>query len=369
VKPPPGNRHGKTGTPITKIASTPFNVTVNAVDANWNFIATSPTRWISPQRRNAALPPTPRWWRHQSFSVTLKTAGTRTLTATDITDGSKSAITSSSIVVSAGNFVKLQLLVPGETAAPGTVTGKTGTPTAQGAGLPFSITVRSVDADWNPVSSVHTVGISSSDASATLPINGALSAGTRTVSVTLWTVGSATVTANDLTDGSKTSNTSPSIPVNIMATKLVLQTQPSATATAGVPFAQQPVIRVEDPSGILVTNDNGRVITATRSAGERHFARHVTATTVNGIATFTDLSHNVATTISINFTASGLTNAISDNIVVSPSTARQLAFTTQPGGVSRTGSPLASQPVVVSQDEFGNVSAVGLPANRNVTLS
>jgi len=43
--------------------------------------------------------------------------------------------------------------VPGETAAPGTATGKTGAPTAQPAGTAFNVTVRSVDADWNLVSS------------------------------------------------------------------------------------------------------------------------------------------------------------------------------------------------------------------------
>src|SRR5439155_1328913 len=46
-----------------------------------------------------------------------------------------------------------------------------------------------------------------------------------------------------------------------------------------------------------------------------------------------------------------------------------LTFTTQPGGVSRTGSPLATQPVVKAQDQFGNVSTVGLPPSLSVTLA
>jgi len=367
----PGTATGKTGTPITQMASTPFNVTVNAVDANWNVIGTATdTVGITSSDANTSLPPNAALVSGtQTLSVTLRTAGTRTLTASDITDGSKSANTSSSITVSTGNFVKLQLLVPGETAAPGTVTGKTGTPTAQGAGTPFNVTVRSVDADWNLVSSIHTVSLDSSDANATLPSNGALSAGTRTVSVTLRTVGPQTVTASDLTDGSKTPSTSPPITVNVGATsKLVIQTQPSSAATAGEPFVQQPVIRVEDAVGNLVTTDNGRVISATRSAGTGTLQGTVTATTVNGIATFTNLSHNVATTITINFSASGLTGATSGSIVVSPATASQLAFSTQPSG-TRTGSPLATQPVVTTQDAYGNTSSVGLAANLNVSLA
>src|SRR5262249_27228454 len=143
-----------------------------------------------------------------------KTVGTRTVTASDATDGSKTANTSPSVTVNAGAFVKLQVLVPGETAAPGTATGKTGTPTAAGSGTAFNVIINSVDANWNLVSSTPTVGIPSSDSSATLPSNGALSAGSRTNSVTLRTMGSQTVTASDITDGTKSSNTSPTITVN-----------------------------------------------------------------------------------------------------------------------------------------------------------
>jgi hypothetical protein len=55
------------------------------------------------------------------------------------------------------------------------------------------VTVNAVDANWNLVSTaVDTVNISSSDASAVLPANAALVAGTRAFSVTLKTAGSAT---------------------------------------------------------------------------------------------------------------------------------------------------------------------------------
>src|SRR5437870_951191 len=47
----------------------------------------------------------------------------------------------------------------------------------------------------------------------------------------------------------------------------------------------------------------------------------------------------------------------------------RLVFTTQPGGASRVGSPLVIQPLLKSQDAFGNVSTVGLPANLNVPLA
>ena len=59
------------------------------------------------------------------------------------------ANTSPATTVNGGAFAKLQILLPGETAAPGTATGKTGTPSAQTAGGAFNVTVNAVDANWN----------------------------------------------------------------------------------------------------------------------------------------------------------------------------------------------------------------------------
>src|SRR6185295_8677512 len=117
-----------------------------------------------------------------------------------------------------------------------------------------------------------------------------------------------------------------------------------------------PVIRVEDVAGNLV-NTNGIVITAARGTGTGTLQGTLTATTVNGVATFANLSYNVTETITVNFTASGLTSTNSGNVVVSAGAATQLAFATQPDGL-RTGSPLATQPVVKAQDQFGNNTTV-----------
>jgi len=278
---------------------------------------------------------------------------------------------STSFGVSSSVFSKLQLLVPGETAAPGTASGKTGTPVPQAAGTPFNVTVNAVDATWNIVDTISDlVGITSSAGTASLPANASLVSGTKTFSVTLNTVGSATLTASDLTDGGKTPSTGPSITVGGgTPRKLAIQTQPSSNATAGVALAIQPSVRVEDAGGNLVATDNGRVITVARGTGTGMLQGTLTATTVNGIATFANLSHNVAETITLNFTAAGLTNAISGNVVVGAAAADRLAFSTQPGGASRVGAALATQPVVRSQDAFGNPSTIGLPANLNVNLT
>src|SRR5262249_52429572 len=90
-----------------------------------------------------------------------------------------------------------------------------------------------------------------------------------------------------------------------LANRLVILTQPSSSATAGVPFAHQPTIAIQDAYGNLL-NTNGLVVTATRNAGSGILQGSLTAGTVNGVASFANLSHNVANTINLSFSCSGL---------------------------------------------------------------
>jgi hypothetical protein len=230
----PGTATGKTGTPTIQPANTAFTVTVNAVDANWNKVSSVHTVGITSSDGGATLPSSAALIAGtQTFSVTL-TVGSWTVTATDLTDGTKTANTSPPVTVTVGGFAKLQILLPGETAAPGTVSGKTGTPTAQIAGTAFNVIVNAVDANWNKIITVvDNVGITSTDVNAALPANALLVAGTQTFSVTLKTVGSWTVTATDLTDGTKTANTSPLVTVTVGAFTKLQILLPGETAAPG----------------------------------------------------------------------------------------------------------------------------------------
>src|SRR5205823_13912605 len=136
--------------------------------------------------------------------------------------------------------------------------------------------------------------------------------GSKTFSVTLKTTPNQTVTASDITQPSKSANTSPSIALApAAANKLTIQTQPSLTATAGVVFAQQPIVRIEDAIGNLVTNDNTTVVTAARLGGSGTLQGTTALTAVNGLVVFTNLAHNVATSITIQFSSGSLSNATS----------------------------------------------------------
>ncbi len=206
----PGTLTGKTGTPTAQVAGTAFTVTARSVDATFNLVSSTDVVGITSSDVYATLPSTAALVAgSKTFSVTLNVAGTATITASDITNSSKTPNTSPSVTVSAGAATKLQLLVPNEVANPGSATGKTGAAIAEAAGAAFSVTARLVDANNNLVSGTHTVGITSNDGAAVLnPAYHALVAGTWTFTngVTLNTLGPRTITATDITDGSKTAS-------------------------------------------------------------------------------------------------------------------------------------------------------------------
>ncbi|MGZ5567949.1 MAG: beta strand repeat-containing protein, partial [Limisphaerales bacterium] len=193
--------------------------------------------------------------------------------------------------------------------------------------------------------------------------------------------GNGTVTFTDLridTAGSKqltasasglTSVTSSAFTVNhASASALALQQQPSSSATAGVAFAQQPIVRIEDGFGNLVDDDNSTIVTAARNAGSGTLQGTLTATVSGGTATFANLAHNVAGNITISFSSGALTSATSSSISISPAAADHLVFTTQPASAT-AGAAFGGQPSLIAQDQFGNASTVGLSSNLNVTIS
>ena len=197
-------------------------------------------------------------------SVTLTTAGTQSITASDIATPGITG-TQYNIQVDVGAFTKLQILVPGETAAPGTSSGKTGTPAAETAGNAFNVIVNAVDACWNVVSTVtDTVSISSTDPGAVSPTDTPLESGTKTLTVTLKIVGSGTqtVTASDVTQPAKTPDTCSAIPVNPgAASQLEFTTQPG-NGTGGSYLWTKPVVSVQDAYGNTVTSAADSIILA-----------------------------------------------------------------------------------------------------------
>lgn len=175
----------------------------------------------------------------------------------------------------------------------------------------------------------------------------------------------------DFSSGSLDPQTSANVVVNPdAASQLVIQTQPSPINSAGAPFAQQPVVQIQDQFGNLRSADNGTVVTASRNAGSGSGALQgvLTATASGGLATFTNLSHNVAGSISIDFSSGSLAGATSTSIGLSPAAIARLAFATQLGSAI-VGSIFGVQPVLVTQDAYGNNSVLGLNSSLSVTMA
>jgi hypothetical protein len=108
------------------------------------------------------------------------------------------------------SFAKLQVLLPGESSAPGTTTGKTGTPTAQQVGVPFQVTINAVNRNWTVITSAtgDFMHLTTTDALATVDPDAQMFGGTAFMNVTLNGTNTFTITASDVTDSTKTSNTS-----------------------------------------------------------------------------------------------------------------------------------------------------------------
>lgn len=107
---------------------------------------------------------------------------------------------------------------------------------------------------------------------------------------------------------------------------------------------------------------------------------NVSAVSTTGVATLTFSGMKVRPTTTTPSTGSithtsgtiaGVTNGSTNFGTLSTvaGTVAKLAFTTQPGATTVYGSNLSTQPVVSSQDQFGNISTSGLSATDNVTLS
>jgi hypothetical protein len=101
-------------------------------------------------------------------------------------------------------FTQLQILLPGETNAPGTTTGKIGTPLPATLAAGTDVTVNAVDASFNIVGGVtDTIHLTTTDGGAYLPANTAMANGTALFTGAnnmLWgTDGTWTITASDIT--------------------------------------------------------------------------------------------------------------------------------------------------------------------------
>ena len=325
-------------------AGTAFNFTVTAVDLNNNTTpAYTGTVHFTSTDGSATLPADSTLTNGVgTFSVTLKTAGNRTITATDTVTSSITG-TSGTITVNA--------------AAATTFTVSASSPHT--AGTAFNFTVTALDQFSNTATGyAGTVHFTSSDGVATLPANSTLTNGVGTFSVTLKTAGTQTLTATDTVTPSIT-GTSGTITVN-PAAATTFTVSASSPHTAGTAF------------NFTVTALDQFSNTATGYSGTVHFTSSdgvatlpANSTLTNGAGTFSVTLKTAGTqTITATDTVTSSITGTSGTITVNPAAATHFSVTA-PGSEAQNAS---FNFTVTALDQFNN-TATGYAGTVHFTSS
>ncbi|MFI5036250.1 MAG: beta strand repeat-containing protein [Acidimicrobiales bacterium] len=166
--------------------------------------------------------------------------------------------------------------------------------------------------------------------------------------------GPYTLTFTDTSSGSVTAAVSGTITVSVgAATQLAITTQPSAAEVSGVALARQPVVKVEDSGGNVLTSVNSGSATATVNGAAS--ITGATASFASGVATFTTLTltGTSGTSDTLSFTGDSVPGGPSSAITLSTA-ATKVVITTPSSTTALSGVALAVQPVVTVEDASNN---------------
>jgi hypothetical protein len=209
------------GSATSATAGTALNFQVNALDSSNALTGYTGTMRFTSTDGSASLPANTTLTNGTgTFSVTFKTAGYQTITATDTVTSSITG-TSNTITVSAGPATHFSVSAPASAAA----------------GTAFILTVTALDAYSNTATGyTGMVKFTSTDGQASLPANTTLTSGAGTVSVTLKTVATQTVTATDTVTSSIT-GISGNISVSAAGPATHFSVSAPSNVTAGAAFS------------------------------------------------------------------------------------------------------------------------------------
>ena len=146
-------------------------------------------------------------------------------------------------------------------------------------------------------------------------------------------------------------------PGGATATQVAITSAPT-TVESGASMTTPFRVEIRDVNGALVSNA-AVTVSATIASGSSGVLQGTTSvTSVNGVATFTNLRvGSTAGTVRLQFASAGLSSATSTAVTVTQ-VVRQLALVTQPG-TPRLASTLTVQPVVELRDAAGLAVASG----------
>jgi hypothetical protein len=329
-----------------------------------------------------------------TFSATLKTAGSRSITATDTGTGTITG-TQSAITVNPASASTLAVA---------------GYPTSTTAGVSHSFTVTAQDTFGNTATGyTGAIHITSSDAAATLPADYTFTTGTgndngtHTFNATLATAGTQSITATDKTTSSITGSESSIVVSAGAAASIAVSAGNNQSAPVSTAFGTALAAIVKDSSGNPVSGATV-TFTAPASGASGTFANSTTTTTAttngSGTATATTFTANstggsytvtasvtgVGTPASFSLTNTGGTatklvlSAASnnptagavDNLTITAEDAANNTVSSYTGdklltfsGASASPGPIATTPTVVDK----NGSAVNFGSSTTVTFA
>ncbi|MGD0460929.1 MAG: Ig-like domain repeat protein [Tepidisphaeraceae bacterium] len=135
-------------------------------------------------------------------------------------------------------------------------------------------------------------------------------------------------------------------------TQLVFHQQPT-NATAGRSISPAITACVEDAGGNIVTTDSSTV-TLSLHSGPGALSGTLIVAAVNGMASFSDLSLDMAGAYTLQATDGSLTSATSGSFTIAPAAASQLVVNQQPTSAT-AGIAIAPAVSVNVEDQYGNL--------------
>jgi hypothetical protein len=330
--------------PSNVTAGTPFTVTVTAEDsAGHTDNGYLGTVQLTSTDAHAVLPLNATLTNGVgTFQVTLKSAGTWNVTATDTVTASISGI-SGSITNSPGAASSLTVTAPAAA-----MTG------------PVNVTVTALDLFGNIATGyTGTVHFTSSDLSALLPADATLTNGAGILIVTLKTPGSQTITVTDQSNNSLTATTSPIAVTAGPFSKFVFNVQGSTSVGAGTAFLV--TAQAADQFGNSVSVPGSATLNTTPNDPLGNWP---ITSALNGLGTGYFLV-NLKTAGSYTLTAmAGSVSTSSNSVTVTPANASYFKVTAD--ATATTGIP--TNVTVTALDLFGNL-AIGYSGHVHFTSS
>jgi len=350
----PGTPSGKSGTPTNQSAGSVFTATVRAVDQFWNVVNTVTDSVVLGSSDAFAVMPAETVLTAGQVLVPVRLArsGPQRIWVSDPIQPAITPDTSAAVTIVGGAFAKVLVLAPGESVAPGTVSGRTGTATDESINYAFSCTILACDNWWNPVSGVSdVVHLSSGDPLAQIGPDAAMVNGQASIDVKLATGGWQQITVNDVTNGSKTGSTTQ---VRAISSGLHLEASVDPpTARAGEPFTL--TVKAVNDAGSVIREINSWVTVTARHASTGQPGRGALITTqfqlLQGQRSITESYTFVEPIVIVARDDAGNFPAVTNTITITPGAAATLHLTSNPTWLG--GNQRATLTAVLA-DEFGN---------------